>query len=383
MMTLELLIQKIDELFETYLDVWEDVCNLESPTDCKEGVDAVGRYFAAKGREFGWKVEILPQAVSGDVVILTMNPDAPDQPIALSGHIDTVHPVGSFGTPAAHRDKTKIYGPGVTDCKGGAVAALYAMDALARCGFTDRPVMLLLQSDEEKGSALSGYSTIRSICEKAQNAAAFLNCEPSSAGQAILTRKGILRYEFAIRGKAAHSADCANGANAIAEAAHKILALEAMKDCAGLTCNCGVISGGTVANVVAEECRFIADIRFATAKEMEQARQTVQRVAGETHVPGCVCTVTEVSRRPAMEKVEKNVDLLRRMNEIFTETGLPTLQASSGAGGSDAAYTTLAGIPCVDSVGTEGGGIHSIHEYGTLESMRTTAQRLAVTVWKL
>ena len=84
-----------------------------------------------------------------------------------------------------------------------------------------------------------------------------------------------------------------------------------------------------------------------------------------------------------MEKVEKNVDLLRRMNEIFAETGLPTLQASSGAGGSDAAYTTLAGIPCVDSVGTEGGGIHSIHEYGTLESMRTTAQRLAVTVWKL
>lgn len=382
-MTLELLIQKLDELFEPYLDVWEDVCNIESPTDFKEGVDAVGRYFAEKGREFGWKVEILPQAVSGDVVILTMNPDAPGQPIALSGHIDTVHPVGSFGTPAVHRDSTKIYGPGVIDCKGGAVAALYAMDALRQCGFTDRPVMLLLQSDEEKGSAPSGYSTIRSICEKAQNAAAFLNCEPSSAGQAILTRKGILRYEFVIRGKAAHSADCVNGANAIAEAAHKILALEAMKDRTGLTCNCGVISGGTVANVVAEECRFFADIRFATAAEMEQARRTVQHVADETHVPGCVCTMTEVSRRPAMEKSERNYALLERMNEIFAECGLPILQTSSGAGGSDAAYTTLAGIPCVDSIGTEGKGIHSLNEYGILESLRTAAKRLAVTVWKI
>ena len=382
-MTLELLIQKLDELFEPYLDVWEDVCNIESPTDFKEGVDAVGRYFAEKGKEFGWKVEILPQAVSGDVVILTMNPDAPGQPIALSGHIDTVHPVGSFGTPAVHRDSTKIYGPGVIDCKGGAVAALYAMDALRQCGFTDRPVMLLLQSDEEKGSAPSGYSTIRSICEKAQNAAAFLNCETSSEGKVALERKGILRYEFIVRGKAVHSANCPKGANAIAEAAHKILLLEEMKDKDGLTCNCGVISGGTAANVVAEECRFTADIRFSCAEEMELARRTVQRAADETHVPGCVCTVTEVSHRPAMEKSERNYALLERMNEIFAECGLKTLVPVSRSGGSDAAYATKYGIPCVDSVGTEGKGIHSLNEYGILESLRTAAKRLAVTVWKI
>ncbi len=382
-MTRELLMQKIDELYEQYLTVWEEVCNIESPTDYKPGVDAVGRYFAERGNAFGWKVEILPQDVSGDVVILTMNPDAPGQPVAMSAHIDTVHPVGSFGTPAVHRDETKIYGPGVTDCKGGAAAALYAMDALAQCGFTDRPVMLLLQSDEEKGSAPSGYSTIRSICEKAQNAAAFLNCEPSSAGQVTLIRKGILRYEFVVRGKAAHSADCVNGANAITEAAHKILALETMKDHAGLTCCCGVISGGTVANVVAEECRFFADIRFATAQQMAEAQATVQRVADEIHVPGCSCTVTEVSRRPSMEKSAKNYALLDRMNEIFAEMGLPQLQAVAGAGGSDTAYTTEYGIPCVDSVGTEGGGIHSIHEFGCLQSLRDTAKRLAVTVWKI
>lgn len=382
-MNCETLMNKIDELYEQYLTVWEEVCNIESPTDYKPCVDAVGRYFVKKAETHGWKTEILPQSVSGDVVIITMNPDAPGTPVALSGHIDTVHPVGSFGAPAVRRDETKIYGPGVEDCKGGAVAALYVMDALAQCGFADRPVMLLLQTDEEKGSAPSGYTTIRSICQRAQNAAAFLNCEGSTPGTAILTRKGILRYAFTVRGISTHSADCVNGASAIAEAAHKILALETMKDKDGLTCSCGVISGGTVANVVAEECRFTADIRFATAEQMRQAQETVQRVADETHISGCTCTVEQVSRRPAMEASEKNYDLLRRMNEIFAETGLPILQARHGGGGSDTAYTTEYGIPCVDSVGVAGGAIHSVHEYAILESLRDAAKRLAVTVWKI
>ena len=94
-------------------------------------------------------MEIHPNDASGDVVCITMNPDADEKPITLSGHIDTVHAVGSFGSPAVKTDDKNIYGPGVMDCKGGVVAAFYAMDALARCEFRNRPVQLLLQTDEE------------------------------------------------------------------------------------------------------------------------------------------------------------------------------------------------------------------------------------------
>ena len=216
-----------------------------------------------------------------------------------------------------------------------------------------------------------------------EEVAAFLNCETSSDGKVAMERKGILRYEFTVRGKAVHSANCPKGANAIAEAAHKILLLEEMKDKDGLTCNCGVISGGTAANVVAEECRFTADIRFATAEEMELARRTVQQIADESRIPGCTCTCSEISHRPAMERSEKNYALLRRMNEIFSESGMKELVPVARSGGSDAAYATEYGIPCVDSIGAEGKGIHSLNEYGILESLRTAAKRLAVTVWKI
>lgn len=50
--------------------------------------------------------------------------------------MDTVHPVGLFGTPPVKQEGDKIYGPGVVDCKGGIVAAFFAMRTLNDCRFT-------------------------------------------------------------------------------------------------------------------------------------------------------------------------------------------------------------------------------------------------------
>ena len=45
-------------------------------------------------------------------------------------------------------------------------------------------------------------------------------------------------------------------------------------------------------------------------------------------------------------------------------------------GGSDAAYVTQYGIPCVDSLGTAGGCIHSPSEFAKLESLAESAKRI-------
>ena len=36
--------EQIEKLNDKYVDVWEDILNIESPSDYKEGVDAVGEY---------------------------------------------------------------------------------------------------------------------------------------------------------------------------------------------------------------------------------------------------------------------------------------------------------------------------------------------------
>lgn len=372
--------QKIDELEQRYVQVWEDVCSIESPTDCKAGVDAVGAYISELARERGWEVEVFEQPVSGNVVCITMNPDAPGVPVSLSGHIDTVHAVGSFGSPAVRIEGNKIYGPGTCDCKGGVVAGLLAMDALYSTGFQSRPVRMLLQSDEENGSQFSEKATIGYICEKAKDSCAFLNLEGHSVGEACLIRKGIITFTFTVRGVAAHASRCAViGSNAIAEAAYKIIELEKLKDAEGLTCNCGVITGGTVANTVPDLCVFHANVRFATKEQLAWVREYVQKIADTVYVKGCSTTVTS-TMRVAMELEERNVLLLDKMNRIFSACGLSELKASKRTGGSDAADVTVYGIPCVDSIGVRGDKIHSTGEFGYIDSLTEAARRLAVLI---
>lgn len=53
----------------------------------------------------------------------------------LLAHMDTVHAIGAFGTEILTEDENFFYGPGVFDCKGGIVIALYVMKTLAETGY--------------------------------------------------------------------------------------------------------------------------------------------------------------------------------------------------------------------------------------------------------
>ena len=377
------LFQRIEELEKEYIDFWVDICNIESPTEYKEGVDRVGAFIMEKALKRGWEIEVQEQPVSGNCICITMNPLATAQSVCFSGHMDTVHPVGSFGEVLVYCDDEKIYGPGVCDCKGGIVSAFLAMAALDDIGFKERPIKLLLQSDEENISRGSNKSTVEFMCRQAENCIAFINGEPCKAGTTTLIRKGISKYFFEITGKATHAANCPNGISAIREAAYKIIELEKMKDIDGITCNCGLISGGTADNTVPEKCTFTADIRFNNKSEMLKAERIVNEVAARSYVDGSSCIVTLKSRRIAMELNERNTELLDKLNRIYEQNKLPTLEINKSGGGSDAAEISAYGHPCLDSLGVEGGNIHELGEYAYLHGLVNSAKYLAAAAYCL
>ena len=382
-MAQETLSATVDRLTEEYFQIWEEVCNIESPSAYKAGVDAVGQYFADMALKKGWKVEFCRQEISGDAVCITLNPDVDAAPIAVSGHMDTVHPVGSFGTPTVWRDDEKIYGPGTTDCKSGCVQGFFVLDVLQRCGYRKRPVKLLLQSDEEVGSRTSNKETINWICQQAKDAIAFFNLEDSYPGKAGISRKGIARYEFNVTGKAAHSCACDNGANAINQAAHMIIELEKLKDRKTITCNCGLIAGGSTPNSVPDKCTFVADIRYRDDEQLEKIKNILETVSSTQYVPGCSSTYQQVSYRVSMPVVQRNLDLLDRVNQILAGAGMNTLEPVNLGGGSDAADVTAAGIPCLDGMGPEGGGVHSLKEFAILSSLPAATKQLATILYHL
>ena len=56
------------------------------------------------------------------------------------------------------------------------------------------------------------------------------------------------------------------------------------------------------------------------------------------------------------------------------------LYASSRKGASDAADITHAGAACIDSLGVEGGKIHSPNEFAYISSLSEAAKRLVSVV---
>ena len=377
------LFEEIDGLYPHYVDVWKDVCNIESPTNYKQGVDRVCKYFENMAKELGFYTEILKNDIAGNALCITMNGESDEAPICFSGHIDTVHPVGSFGDVPVRIEDEMIYGPGVMDCKGGCVSSIMAMEALSKTGYKKRPVKLILQSDEEMSSITSNKETINFMIEKAKGAIAFFNTEPLEKGKATLERKGIMRFRINITGIARHSSVCYKAANAIREAAYKIIELEKMKNPDGVTCNIGVIEGGTVGNTVAEKCSFIVDIRYSTEKEKCITMKKLNKIVQKSFVKGTSSELVEISSRPAMEKADRNYKLLERINKIYRENGLEELEAQKSKAGSDASYITLAGIPCIDSMGTMGENLHSTKESSYLESLKISARYMATAVINL
>ena len=377
------LYQLIDSLTETYYQVWEDLCNIESPSAYKEGVDAVGNYCIHFAQKRGWQVDVCRQEVSGNAVCITLNPQVAAAPLAISGHMDTVHPVGSFGTPTVWRDEEKIYGPGTLDCKSGVVLGLFVLDVLDRLGYSKRPVKLLLQSDEEVGSRTSNKATINWICQQAKDAVAFLNLENNRNDNAGISRTGIARYEFTVTGKAAHSAACNTGASAIAQAASMLLELEKLKERNVLTCNCGLISGGSTPNSVPEKCTFVADIRYRDEEQLAIAKELLEKVSNTEYIPGCSSTYEQISYRVSMPVMQRNLDLLEQVNKILTDAGMAAMAPVALGGGSDAADVTAAGIPCLDGMGPKGGGVHSRNEFAYLASLPEAAKRVATILYNL
>ncbi len=373
------LFKLIEKTSEEYIAIWEDACNIESPTECKEAVDRVGNLFADMAKKRGWQVEFSKQDSVGDVVCITMNPESSESPLTFSAHMDTVYPIGSFGTPAVKRDKEKIYGPSVADCKGGIVSAFLAMDVLDRLEFKSRPIKILLQSDEENGNKLSQKATINYICEKAKDSVGFINLERHTPGEACLERKGIVTFDFIVEGQEAHSSKCAiAGANAIAEAAHKIVEIEKIKFDDGVTCCCNLIKGGTAVNTVPGRCEFKVNVRFATSEQESWIREHLQNIADRVYVEGCKTYLKQSSYRTSMERNTKSEELLKTINGCLKKAGLPQLTASKRTGGSDASDVSAFGIPCIDSMGVVGENIHSPHEFAYIDSLAESAKRLVL-----
>lgn len=200
----------------------------------------------------------------------------PDKPggIVLSGHTDVVPVDGQpwvtdpFGMVEADG---KWFARGTTDMKGFIALALAHAETFSRLSLTS-PVHFAFSYDEEIGCA-GVEPMIAEIARRGAAPSVVWVGEPTLWG-VLSAHKGIRDYEIRITGKAAHSSDPRMGASAIHEAIDLLATLRAIAreqeenaprgsefDPSWTTITVGEIGGGTAANILARECRFVFDVR--------------------------------------------------------------------------------------------------------------------------
>ena len=222
----------------------------------------------------GYQVELQDVSPERSNIIATTQA----QPrVVLSTHMDTVPPF-----IASNEDDEFIYGRGACDAKGIIAAQIAAAERLRADGIDE--IGLLFTVDEEVTSAGAKVANAHPAAESCEF---LINGEPTDNRLAIGT-KGSLQAAISTTGRAAHSAYPEQGESAIEKL------LDVLDDIRRLnwpndevfgetTCNIGIISGGTRANVIPNEAQANLQIRLAIDSEPVKTALE-QAVAGRARI---------------------------------------------------------------------------------------------------
>lgn len=253
------------------------------------------RFLANYLEGLGYRVEMQEVEGSRANVIATTR-DVPR--VVLSTHLDTVPP-----HIASSEDDEYIYGRGSCDAKGIIAAQIAACERLRTEGVTQ--VGLLFTVDEEAGSIgarAANRHPLASYCRY------LINGEPTD-NQLATGSKGSLRLVIRTRGRAAHSAYPEEGESAIEKLLDVLADIRACRwpvnEFFGeTTCNVGIITGGTRANVIPAEAS--AELQIRLVADSSLVKEVLEScVAGRAEIE--YLSVAEPVRMLEVEGFEQTV----------------------------------------------------------------------------
>ena len=373
--------------FEGYQTALQDMVNVDCGSYSPAGVGRIADLCVAFFAAHGWEVERrahVPtdgQPQLGDLVIGTLRGSGGPR-VLLLGHMDTVFDDGTAAARPYRVEGERALGPGVSDMKGGLLAGTFATAVLQDAGYDafDR-ITYVCNPDEEIGSPFSG-PVIGAIA--AQHDATFvLECARAN-GAIVSARKGVTDYVIRIRGRAAHAGvEPSRGRSAVLEAAHKAIAISALAGrWPGVTCNVGVLRGGTRPNVVPEDAVLEIDLRSPELATLEEAEREVERICREHTIPDVSVELRHDGWHRPMEKTEGSQRLVDLAVEVAAELGFAIEDVATG-GASDGNTTSAAGCPTLDGLGPIGGGAHASDEWLDLASVVPRVALLAGLITRL
>lgn len=308
---------------------------------------------------------------------VTKRPFAPKQVLFVC-HLDTVHLADGPFQKCQNIDEFTIKGPGITDAKGGIIVMLKAIEAIEQCAFCDQfGWKVIINTDEEIGSPSSGGMLVK----EAGQFDLGLVFEPSLPnGDLVSQRKGSGNFTVVVKGKSAHAGrNPQEGRNAIEALAYWITKVkDVFFNQDDFTVNVGKVHGGTAANVVADFVLAELNVRYNSLDRQKTFDHEISKITEcvekERDVQIDIYGKFSAPPKPFDQPVQ---GLFTMVKECARELEFDLNWTKSG-GVCDGNRLAAAGLPTIDTLGVQGGNIHSHDEYVLVDSFTQRAKLTAL-----
>lgn len=303
----------------------------------------------------------------------------PSPRILICSHLDTVFappPVGEFVGLSIASDRATAVGPGVVDMKGGVVIALAALEALAEAGGLDAIAWTYcFNSDEETGSYFS-ESALRACAREADIG---LCTEPAlPTGGLVTERLGSGQFQIECLGRSAHvGRDFATGVSAVTALARALVHTAEIADAeAGRIVSVGPIRAADATNIVPDRALAWGNARFPSQAVADEIGRRLDALMTEPYAMPRVVVRRSFNRpsKPCTPGVQALADLARECSLALGRD----LPFGKTGGVCDGNILQDEGLPCIDTLGVRGGGLHTHQEWIELPSLVERAQLFAL-----
>ena len=404
------MVNAVDAAKARDLALLEKLVNQNSGSRNMAGVKAVADLVRPEFEALGFTVRWLPMEHTGRAghLVATLVGNRGGKRLLLIGHLDTVfEPDSPFQTFARKGDMAT--GPGVADNKGGVVAMLAALRAMAAAGtLKGANVGAYLTGDEEDAGEPqhAARADLVAMGKAADVALDFegLARDADAAGKRVdmgsIARRSAQSWTIEVTADSGHSSGVfgADGDGAIYALSRMIAAIRAEAPEPNLTLNVGMIAGGAEAAIAADQAHVSAsgktniipakaiargDLRTLSPGQNALAQQRMAAIVARAY-PGAKAVIRFEDGYPPMAPTEANRVLLDRLNSINAALGLPAMAPldpmKRGAG--DISFVA-ADLPGLVGLGPASTGDHTPAETVDLPSLWLQAKRAALLMSRL
>lgn len=401
----DLLKTHLTKSFPRYLDILQQMVEINSFTANPRGVNLLGELTSSLFSHLGFRAEFIPSSNPLYGEHLFLHRAAKEQPsgipapvITMISHLDTVFsPEEEIKNNFNFRiENNRVYGPGSVDIKGGSLIMLMILDALnlyTHQVFDNTEWILAFNASEEVLAddfgklLLDRLPSTTCACLVFEGGTPVQEISDHLKSQEnnftfVTARKGRASFRIEVEGKSAHSGNYhTSGANAIVQLAHTIQELASFTAYdKQLTVNVGTVKGGSVTNRVPHYAEATTELRAFSPRLFQETVNKIISLEKSIQVRSqdgfpCRVTIKTIDRTAPWPDNIHTARLLKTWSSTAAQLGMQV--SSEARGGLSDGNFLWDKFPTLDGLGPVGANAHCSErskdgskdqEYALLES---------------